>query len=274
MQKLARQDCSLTYELIDLAAPWVPSPQTVVLHHGIGASRGIWAEWLPALVDRYRILRFDMRGHGASTWPEGGARPSLDTLADDLLAVMDEAGVARAHLVGESIGGTIVLNAALRAPERVASVTVSNGAHVGARLQSLHDWQEVIETRGMAGWSADMMARRFFDGTVPDVLWRWFEAGQRATNPQAVLQLVQALVGADLSDRLPALGQPVLLIHPDSSPFIPVPVVADLKARLPDARLHVIGGARHGMPVSHARTCAGLLRSFLDDQAAARERDV
>ena len=265
MPKLEREGFALKFELTDIAAPWVAAPEVVVLHHGIGASQGIWAEWLPWLVARYRVLRFDMRGHGASTWPASGPRPSLDTLADDLLAVMDAAGVTRAHLVGESIGGTVVLNAALSAPERAVSVTVSNGAHVGARLQSLHDWHEAIETRGMPGWSADMMARRFFDGAVPEVHWRWFEAEQRAAHPQAVLQLVGALVGADLTDRLPGLTQPVLLLHPDSSPFIPVPVVADLKARLPDARLHVIGRAKHGMPLSHPRVCAGLLRAFLDE---------
>ncbi len=265
MAKLARPDCSLAFELTDLAAPWVSAPETVVFHHGIGASQGIWAEWLPSLVDRYRILRLDMRGHGQSTWPENAPRPSLDTLAEDLLAVMDAAGVGRAHLVGELIGGTVVLNAALRSPGRVVTVTVSNGAHVGARLQSLHDWQEVIDARGMAGWSADMMARRFFANGVPDAVWRWFDAEQRAAHPQAVLQLVEALVGTDLTDRLAELSQPVLLLHPDSSPFIPVAVVADLKARLPDARLHVIGRAKHGLPLSHARNCAGLLRAFLEE---------
>jgi pimeloyl-ACP methyl ester carboxylesterase len=58
-------------------------------------------------VDRYRVLRFDMRGHGASTWAERASALTLDELTDDLFAVMDAAGVVQAHLVGESIGGTL-----------------------------------------------------------------------------------------------------------------------------------------------------------------------
>jgi pimeloyl-ACP methyl ester carboxylesterase len=80
-----------------------------------------------------------------------------------------------------------------------------------------------------------------------------------------VLDAVAALVGADLSDSASALSCPLLLMHPDSSPFIPVPVVDDLRRRVRDARLHVIGRARHGMPVSHAATCSTLLRGFLDE---------
>jgi pimeloyl-ACP methyl ester carboxylesterase len=263
MPTLAAQDCILEYEFIDIAAPWLPARETVVFNHGVGASLGVWAEWLPALVDRYRVLRFDMRGHGHSTWREGAAKLTMDTLTDDLFAVMDAAGVSRAHLVGESIGGTIALNAALRSPDRVATLTVSNGAHVGATIQSVQDWQEIIAARGMVGWSAHMMPLRFFPGAIPGEVRRWFEATQALAHPQAVLEMLEALVGADTADRLAGLKPPVLLLHPDSSPFIPVPLMADFKARVPDGTLHVIGHARHGMPVSHASVCANLLRGFL-----------
>ena len=222
-------------------------------------------EWLPALVDRYRVLRFDMRGHGRSSRQPPDFRLDMDRLTDDLFAVMDAAGVQRAHLVGESIGGTVVLNAALRAPERVAKLVVSNGAHLGASIQSVHDWTSIIDDRGMAGWSAQMMRGRFFDGAIPVESWRWYEEQQARACPNAILQGLDALVTTDLAARLGEIKSPVLLMHPDSSPFIPVAVMADLKSRLPDGRLHVVGRAKHGMPFSHAKTCAGLLRGFLDE---------
>ena len=62
---------------------------------------------------------------------------------------------------------------------------------------------------------------------------------------------------------LPGLKPPLLLLHPDASPFIPVPVMADFHARVPGARLHVIGHAKHGLPFSHAGLCSALLRDFL-----------
>ena len=257
----------LPFDVIDLTPPWLDQPETVVMHHGIGAVRAIWRDWLPALVDCYRVLLFDMRGHGDSRTTKP-ASVSLEGLVDDLLSVMDAAGLGRAHLVGESIGGTVALAAALRAPDRVRTLTISNGAHVGAQLQALHDWRGIMDRGGMAGWSAHMMPHRFFPGGVSTAQWRWFERIQAEADPDTVLGAVAALVGADLSDSVAALPCPLLIMHPDSSPFIPVPVVDDLRRRVRDARLHVIGRARHGMPLSHAVTCAALLRAFLDENRA------
>ena len=256
----------LAWSLIDLTPPWVAAPETIVMHHGVGANQHIFDGWLPALIGKYRILRFDMRGHGDSPRPAEGVRLDLERLTDDLFAVMDAAGVERAHLMGESIGGTIVLDAALRAPGRVRTLTVSNGAHLGASIQSVADWREIIERRGMAGWSAHMMKGRFHPGAISDELWRWFETQQATACGDTVLRLLEALVGADLVGKLPGLRPPLLLMHPDGSPFIPVSVMADFRERVAGARLHVVGHAKHGLPFSHAAVCAGLLREFLDEQ--------
>ena len=257
----------LDWTLLDLAPPWSPAAGTIVFQHGLGANQGIWAEWLPLLAGRYRILRFDMRGHGRSR-AEPAAALGMDALTDDLFAVMDAAGVERAHLVGESIGGTIVLNAALRAPDRAATLTVCNGAHKGGSIQAVHDWKRIIEETGMEGWSTHMMGCRFYDGAIPEPLRQWYHQEQARTDPGVLLRGVAALVGADLEGRLGEVRPPVLLIHPDASPFIPVEVMAAFHRGVPDGRLHVIGRAKHGMPVSHARTCAALLRDFLDDHGA------
>jgi pimeloyl-ACP methyl ester carboxylesterase len=266
MAALSVPGCTLAWSLIDLTPPWMTTPGTIVMHHGIGANRDIFAGWLPALVQTHRILRFDMRGHGDSARPNAAVPIDMDRLSDDLFAVMDAAGVERAHLVGESIGGTIALNAALRTPERVQTLTVSNGAHLGAPIQSVAGWHQMIREKGMAGWSAFMMRSRFHDGAISSEAWRWFEAQQATACPDTVLRMLQALVGTDLAAKLPALRPPLLLLHPDGSPFIPVPVMADFRDLVPGARLHVIGHARHGLPFSHATTCAGLLANVIAGQ--------
>lgn len=251
------------WSLVNHVRPWHTEPETIVMHHGVGACQEIWGGWLPALMDRYRILRFDMRGHGGS---KPAANLTMDSLADDLFAVMDAAGVGQAHLVGESIGGTIALNAALRSPERVLTLTVSNGAHLGASIESVSDWRRIIETHGMAGWSAHMMRARFHPGALTVAEWHWFETQQATACPDTVLALLAALVGADLVGRLPGLQPPLLLLHPDGSPFIPVPVMADFHALVPGSRLNIIGHAKHGLPFSHAGQCAALLRIFLENR--------
>jgi pimeloyl-ACP methyl ester carboxylesterase len=267
MATLSVPGCTLHYEIVDLTPPWQNEPETILFHHGLGATSGAWAAWLPILAGRYRLVTFDMRGHGSSAHPKPGAVLSLDLLAEDLFAVADTAGAERFHLVGESIGGTIALKAAIERPARLHTLTISNGAHIGGSIQSIDDWKKIIDAGGMEGWSAHMMSRRFFDGAITQEMWRWYEREQGSASPDFVLQAVRLLAGADLSPQLDAVRMPVLLLHGDSSPFIPVPVLADLKARLPNARLQVFARTRHGLPFSHAKECAQVLGDFLAQAA-------
>ena len=257
--------CDLHCDVVDQTLPWMTEPQTILFHHGLGASSRTWAAWVPVLADRYRIIRFDMRGHGRSGHPAPGAELSLDTLAEDLFGVADSVGAHRFHLVGESIGGTIALLAAIHRSERIRTLTVSNGAHIGGSIQSTQDWQQIIAARGMSGWSAHMMPKRFFERAISREMWRWYEHEQANANADFVLQAVRLLVGADLSPDLDRVRVPVLLMHGDSSPFIAPAVMADLKSKLADARLQVFAHARHGLPFSHATACAQTLRRFLEE---------
>lgn len=262
-------DGTLRYDVIAHPAPWVQAPETIVFHHGIGASAGIWMGWLPALIDRYRVVVFDMRGYGRSHRPPPGASWTLDRFVDDLLAVVDAAGGGPVHLVGESIGGTIALCTALRHPEIVRSLTISNGADRGAPLQRVEAWQRQLDDHGVRAWSDQFMRDRFHDGALSEAEWAWYAQQQAAWPRDSILGALSVLVGTDLRPALPGLARPVLLMHGDASPFIPVGVTADMHAALPDSRLIVFPHAKHGLPFSHARECAQALRRFLDAQAAA-----
>lgn len=264
MPTLTLADAALHHVTHDLVAPWEEQPPTVLFHHGLGASSGTWAGWFPMLADRYRITTFDMRGHGLSSHPPADAPLSLDLLAADVFAVADAAGAERFHLVGESIGGTIALLAALARPERVLSLTVSNGAHLGGSIQNLNDWKQIMDAHGMTGWSAHMMEKRFFSDGIDATRWRWYERQQAEASGSFVLRAVRLLAEADISSRVGNIEVPTLLLHGDSSPFIPVSVMADLRARLPRAQMQVFAHARHGLPFSHARECSQVLRRFLD----------
>jgi pimeloyl-ACP methyl ester carboxylesterase len=269
MPTLTSPDCELQYDVYDLTAPWIDAPETILFHHGLGAASGTWAGWFPALADRFRIVTFDMRGHGRSAHPSANAPLSLELLADDIFRVADATQAQRFHLVGESIGGTIALLAALSHPQRIRTLTVSNGAHIGGSIRAIDDWRQIMDTGGMAGWSQHMMRGRFFDGALTEAMWRWYERSQASVSSDFVLRAVRLLAGADLSARLSELTLPVLLLHGDSSPFISPAVMADLKSRLPDARLQVFAHAKHGLPFSHARECSAVLRSFVDGNSHA-----
>ena len=153
----------ISYEVIDLTAPWVGEPQTVIFNHGIGIDHRMWTKWLPALIERYRLVLLDMRGFGASSIPPADARWSMDLLVGDVFAVARAVNAERFHIVGESMGGTVALCSYFHDPKAIRTITVSNGAHIGATLKNLNDWRDVIRERGMAGWSAMMSAHRFYD---------------------------------------------------------------------------------------------------------------
>ena len=259
---------TLHYDVVDLVAPWQRPRLPILFHHGIGASAGIWAGWRPALADAYRLVTFDMRGYGRSNIPAADFRWSLDLLVDDLFAVADAAGLQRFHLVGESIGGTVALAAALARPARIATLTVSNGAHVGASIQRVEAWRRQLDEGGSKGWSEAFLRDRFHDDALSPERRAWFAAEQEKWPRASILNALGVLIGTDLTPRLADIKCPTLLLHPDGSPFIPVSVMAEMHRGLPDGELNVFGRSRHGLPFSHAAQCAQALRTFLDSRKA------
>jgi len=251
----------LAFERIDLTPPWRAARAPVVFNHGLGTSRGIWAEWLPHVAPARPVTVFDMRGFGASAALPDTIDGLLDVLVDDLFEVAGDA--PRVHLVGESAGGTVVLAAALRRPERVASVTISNAAHVGRRVGRIGGWREQFAQVGVKGWSDHMMECRFAPGALDAAAAAWFAAEQERTRASAALAIADMLVDTDLSASLPHLKPPLLVLAPDASPFVTLDISTQLHALVPGAELEIFEGVRHGLPFSHPHACARRLLDFL-----------
>jgi len=266
MPKTAR---GLNYVENDLRPPWRAAGRTpglpVVFNHGIGTNLGVWSAWLPIVAARHPVVRFDMRGFGGSPVPPPAHKWTIDELVDDLLEVAGTTGASKVHLVGESIGGTIVLAAALKAPERFASVSISNASHRGTGVTNIQSWQRTFETGGAAAWNAEMMANRFFPGAADPAALAWFSEAQTKSDRHAVLALGALLGGMDMSDALRGLKVPLSITLPDSSPFISPAHGAELRALVPDSRLRIVPRAKHGLPFSHAATEAQHLVAFLDE---------
>ena len=113
----------LHYVVDDYTDPW-RQPATILLLHGNAESSAAWYAWVPRLAHRYRVVRPDMRGFGASTPMPRDFPWTLDLLIDDFCRLMDALGVERCHLVGAKIGGTIARAFAARRPARVRTLTV------------------------------------------------------------------------------------------------------------------------------------------------------
>src|ERR1700675_1069493 len=123
----ASADLQLHYLIDDFTDPWV-EPETILLLHGNAESSLAWYAWVPLLARRFRVVRPDMRGYGASTPMSRDFPWSLDVIIDDYIRLMDTLGIERFHLAGAKIGGTIARAFAARHSNRVLTLTVV-GSH-------------------------------------------------------------------------------------------------------------------------------------------------
>ena len=140
--------------------PWV------VLLNSLAADLSMWEPQVAALAARYRVLRFDTRGHGRSSAPPPPY--SIDGLVDDLLAVMRETGARPAHAVGLSLGGVVAAAAVLREPRSFASLAIcdSRVAMPAEFRQGIDDRNRLVREKGM-------------EAVVELFIERWFTRARR-----------------------------------------------------------------------------------------------
>lgn len=253
----------LYFEVCDRVPPWRSAPETIVFHHGIAADVHLWTHWLAVLMPHFRLVCFDMRGFGRSVQPGANFAWSFDQLVDDLLAVVAASQTHRFHLVGESIGGTVALVCALREPQRLLSLCLSNAAARGGLVGNVVGWRDEVAQFGQTGWAERMMQRRFYPGALDADLHAWYRRLHETCSIDATLALANLLLNADLTARLVEINMPTLLMSPDSSPFIPAQVMAGMQAQIPGAQLQVFARSKHGLPLSHGAECARTLLGFL-----------
>src|SRR5688500_15538277 len=147
----------LFYTIDDFTDPWT-QPQTVVLHHGMAKNHKLWYGWVPILAPHYRVVRFDMRGMGQSSVPDRGYPWSIDNFARDLLVFLDQLGLQKVHLIGETVGGSIAMRFASLHQDRLLSLTAcTSPVTFDAHHQEAAD---LIEQEGIDVWVEQTIGRR------------------------------------------------------------------------------------------------------------------
>jgi 3-oxoadipate enol-lactonase len=215
----------------------------LLLSNSLGTNADLWAPQLPELSSVFRIVRYDTRGHGRSQAPPGPY--TLDRLGQDALAVLDAAGVERAHVCGISLGGLTAMWLALRAPQRVGRIVLAN---TNARVGTDESWDQRVHdvhTRGMAAVAAATMERWFtaaFRERSPEACER-IRAMVAACPPEGYASACAALRAADLREQVAAILAPALVVTGVHDPVTPPAAAAQLAARIPHARLATLEAA-------------------------------
>jgi 3-oxoadipate enol-lactonase len=193
----------------------------VVLAGSLGTDMSMWEPQLPTLRGEFRILRYDLRGHGSSPAPPGPY--TIADLGGDVVALLDRLGISRVHLCGVSIGAMTGIWLASHAPERIDRIVL---CCTSAYLDPEGTYREraaLVRRTGLAPWSAA-------------ALERWFTAPYRRANPGLMEHMTQRLVSADpegyagccealaamdLRGDLGAVRAPTLVISGEHDPATP-----------------------------------------------------
>lgn len=245
----------------------------LLLIMGLGYTHDMWNRTLPVVSERYRTISFDNRGVGRSDVPPGPY--PIPTMAADAAAVMDSAGVERAHVFGISMGGMIAQEFALRYPDRVRSLILGCTTHGGPEAVAAD--AEVITTlmaRGMMSAEDGIRAMIPFIYD-PSTSRRRIEEDleiRRRTFPTAAgyFAQVQGIMAFNSRSRLSQLRVPTLVIHGESDRLIP-PENGRLIARLIDgAKLLMITGASHIFPTDQPEISHHAILDFLGEQLSDR----
>ncbi|AWB08414.1 3-oxoadipate enol-lactonase (plasmid) [Azospirillum humicireducens] len=251
----------------DLTGP--AGAPVLLFANSIGTSLQIWDAVVPHLSQRYRVLRYDMRGHGLTqvTPVTDEAGYSMDTLADDAAGLLDALGIARAHVCGLSIGGMMAQRLAVKAPDRVHGLILCDTAGMIGPPSIWADRIAAIRARGMGAIADGVMARWFTQGfrdSRPEQI-RGYTAMVARTTEDGYVGCSMAIRDADLRADNAAIAAPTLVICGEEDVATPPDTVRALAAGIPGARFELLPGAAHIPGVEKPAELAALIDGFLRD---------
>ncbi|AXK31325.1 4-carboxymuconolactone decarboxylase [Streptomyces armeniacus] len=230
----------------------------LVLGPALGATWHMWDRQIPELTRHWRVLRFDLPGHGGA--PAHAASAAAD-YAQRLLATVDALGVDRFGYAGCSLGGAIGAQLALDHPQRVSSLALVS---CSARHGTPDAWRQrgvVVRTNGLEPIAASTPERWFtsaFAAAQPAIV-EWAVQMVRTTDPGCYIAACETLAAFDIRTELSRIGVPALVVAGAEDEATPPADARALVAGIPDARLAIVPGASHLVPVEQPGAVTELL---------------
>jgi 3-oxoadipate enol-lactonase / 4-carboxymuconolactone decarboxylase len=230
----------------------------LILGPSLGTTWHMWDRQVPELAKQWRVFRFDLPGHGgAPAYPAG----AVTELTARLLATLDAFGVQRFGYAGCALGGAIGLELALRHPERLASLAVIASSPRFGTADEFRQRGVIVRTNGL-----DPIARtspdRWFTGgfaAAQPAITEWAVQMVRTTDPGCYIAACEALAAFDVRAQLGSVGVPTLVLVGSEDKVTGPAEARTLVAGIPDARLAVVPGASHLVPVEQPAAVTDLL---------------
>ncbi|SDF33695.1 Pimeloyl-ACP methyl ester carboxylesterase [Lentzea fradiae] len=218
-----------------------------------------WSQVLPGFARSFTTITTDHRGTGASDKPD--APYSTRMFADDCVAILDDAGVDRAHVYGTSMGGRIAQWIAASHPGRVDRLVLGCTSPGGP-----YGFERSAEVRKSLAQTDPMKARRALEALMytPSYRGPYNTIGDPAMPPHARKRHLFASAEHDAWDVLPSITAQTLVVHGTDDIFNPTANAPLITERIPGARMHLIEGARHAYFEEFADEATPLVADFLE----------
>lgn len=240
---------------------------------GLAADTLAWLPQVPAWSEAYKTVIFDNRDVGQSAYVAGDY--AIADMAADTLALADELGLERFHLLGLSMGGMIAQEIALTAPERLRTLTlvVTFGGAGRWGAEKVRLWLKDADGRSHEDMVDELllltMTERFYEN--PDgvrFLRRLMLDEPHPQRPEGFARQLRAIAGFDVRDRLGALDLPVHVIGAEHDVLVPVWKSQELAELIPGAQLTVLPGLAHGANIEAPEAFNAAVLDWLAAQAA------
>jgi 3-oxoadipate enol-lactonase len=215
----------------------------LVLSNSIGSTSAMWEPQVGPLSERFRVVRYETRGHAGAPVP--GGPYALGQLGGDVIALLDRLGIERAHFAGLSLGGMTGMWLGINAPDRIDRLVL---LCTSAMLARDVDWParaRTVREEGTEAIAAGTVERWFTAGfreANPEVAERW-RATIAATPAEGYAGCAEAIGTMDLEDEIAAIRAPTLVIAGRHDPATPPPHAELIASRIPGARLEIVDGA-------------------------------
>ncbi|MFJ9541079.1 alpha/beta fold hydrolase [Streptomyces sp. NPDC101225] len=246
----------------------------LILGPSLGTTWHMWDRQVPELTQHWRVFRFDLPGHGgAPAYPVG----SVGGLTARLLATLDAVGVHRFGYAGCALGGAVGLELALRHPDRIASLALIAASPRFGTADEFRGRGVIVRTNGLDPIARSSPDRWFTHGfaAAQPAITDWAVQMVRTTDPGCYIAACEALASFDVRAELGGAGVPTLVLVGSEDRVTGPAEARTLVAGVPDARLAVVPGASHLVPVEQPAAVRDLLvRHFSSPWKAAFDSDT
>jgi 3-oxoadipate enol-lactonase len=249
----------LSYYTDDFTNPWKKTQTVLLLHAAMGSARRYFG-WIPYLCRDYRVVRLDLRGHGASQVPPAEQELTLERLTRDVEELLDHLGCAAAHVVGNSAGGYLGQQLAMTRPQRLESLCLF-GSTPGLKNSQAPSWIPQIRAKGLRGFLAETIRDRL-PADADQGLVEWFLDEAAKNDPAYIGKFVLLMASYDWSGEVGRIKCPTLVVIPGAETVGSIANYQPFR-RLKEVEFKTYEGMPHNICDAVPDRCAEDVREFL-----------